>query len=233
MHYEDVQIKPGDMISKLIEKYGHSPNKWRPIWEDPKNDALRKKRGAPERIQPSDVFHIPIPWVITSKSVVKNPDGKAVTCKVSRDGQKGTQIRWAQTVDQHNQPIGATSQKCVDACPPDDADPFYWTSAELTTDPTLRNNFSDVPRRAPPTAAQGTTQWRAVLSLVVATEKRVTIVQSIHWGFDITPAGVVTAIAPRAATAVEVTSHLDLLKKGVGTGGKFSLAGWTFRKALP
>lgn len=187
----------------------------------------------PEKIQPGDIFNIPIPWVLTSKSVIKNPSGKAVTCKVSRDGQKGTQIRWVQTVDQDNQPIGSTSPKCVDACPPDDADPFYWTTAELTANPNLRNNFSDIPRRYPPSAAMGTTKWRAILSLAVVTEQRVTILRSIYWGFDITSTGIVSSIGPRVATSSEIGDHIRLLNNGVGTEGKFSSAGWTFRGGTP
>lgn len=203
------------------------------FWADSKNDSIRKKRGTPEKIQPGDTFYLPIPWIMTSKSVVKNPSGKAVTCKVRRNGQRGTQIRWVQTVDQSNQPIGSTSQKCVDACPPDDAAPFYWTAAELKTDPSLRRNFSDVPRRAAPSVAMGTTKWRAILSLAVVTKQRVTILRSIYWGFDITSAGVVSQIGPRNATTIEIVNHLKLLKKGVGTGGKFSSAGWTFRRGTP
>lgn len=230
MYYEDVKIKPGDTISELIEKYGHKGSKWPSIWDDPKNSALKAKRGKPERIQPGDVFNIPIPWTITSKSVSVVP-GKRVKCDAERDGVRGTQLGWVQTVDQSNQPIGGTTQQCVDACPPDDADPFYWTSAELVTDPTLHKRFEDTPSRPPPTVAQGTTKWRAILSFVVFTEQRVTIVESFLWGFDLTPAGVITAVAPRAITAAEETSHLALLAAGTGTGGAFSGAGWTFRKA--
>ena len=233
MYYEDVKIKAGDTIWKLTGKYSNISITWKTFWQDQKNDLIRKKRVVPEKIQPGDIFNLPIPWVFTSKSVVKNPSGTAVTCKVSRDGQRGTQIRWVQTVDQDNQPIGSTSQKCVDACPPDDADPFYWTTAELIANPSLRNTFSDTPRRFPPTTAMGTTKWRAVLSIVVVTEQRVTILRSIYWGFDITSSGIVSSINPRVATNIEINNHIVLLKNGVGTGGKFSSAGWTFRRGTP
>jgi hypothetical protein len=231
MYYEDVKIKPGDTISELIEKYGHKGSKWPGIWDDPKNSALKAKRGKPERIQAGDVFNIPIPWKITSKSVAVIAAEKRVKCSAERDGVRGTQLGWVQTVDQSNQAIGGTDQQCVDACPPDDADPFYWTSAELVNNPDLHKTFSDKPFRNPPSGAQGTTKWRAILSFVVFTEKRVTIMESFLWGFDLTPAGVLTAVTPRAITAAEETAHLALLAAGTGTGGAFSGAGWTFRKA--
>ena len=233
MFYEDVKIKPGDTIARLTVNYGHPVSKWQSIWQDAKNTALLNQRGKPEAIRAGDILNIPIPWKMIGKSVSKLPGVTKVKCVVNRDGGKGTQIRWVQTVDQSNQPIGATSQQCVDACPPDDADPFYWTSAELAADPALRNQFSDVPSRPAPTVLQGTTKWRAVLSLVVVTDKRVTLLESIFWGFDLTPANVILAIGPRNATPAEVTAHLNLLATGVGTGGQFSTAGWTFRKAAP
>ncbi len=233
MHYEEVKIKSGDTIGQLIKRYGHSSSKWKVFWADQKNNSIRKKRGTPEKIQPNDIFNIPIPWTMRSKSVTKNASGKAVTCRVGRDGQRGALIRWVQTVDQSNQPIGTSSQKCVDACPPDDTAPFYWTAGELIADPTLRQNFSDVPSRNAPSILKGTTKWRAILSLAVVTEKRVTILSSIYWGFNITPAGVVARIGPRNASAIETNNHLELLRKGSGTGGTFSSAGWTFRQGTP
>ncbi len=229
MHYENVVIKAGDTISKLASKYGYFSANWKKVWNDPKNSTLKTNRGAPEKIEVGDKLFIPIPWRIITKTLVKSTVSKNVKLEVKRDGQKGTQLRWVQTVNQSNQPIGTTGQFCVDACPADDADPFYWTSVELTTDPKLRKTFKDTPQRPAPTSAQGTTRWRAILSLVVVTGKRVTILESIYWGFDLTSGNVVSKIGPRPANGAEVQGHIALLKNGSGNSGTFKVGGWTFR----
>ncbi len=228
MFYEDVKVKSGETVSGLAVAYGYRASQWKKIWDDKKNQVVVTKRGKPERLQIGDVLQIPIPWTMTSKSLVVHGNGSGLT--VTRSGQKGQRLRWAQTVYQHNQAIGATSTFCVDGCPADDVDPFYWTSGELSGDPTLRKTFTDFPSRPAPSAAQGTTKWRAVLSIAVVTDKRVTVFDSIVWGFNVTPAGVYTKVGPRAAATQEVNGHLSLLKKGTGTGGGFKAAGWTFRK---
>lgn len=229
MYYEEVKLKPGDTLSALVAKYGYDVAKWESIWKNAKNAPIKATRGTPKSLRPNDIVYIPIPWKIVLKTLKKNVAGTMVTIDVKRDGKKGSQLRWVQTVDQGNQPIGATGKFCVDACPPDDADPFYWTSAELTADPKLRGKFSDTPSRRPPSKKAGTTKWRALLSIAVVTGKRVTVYGSLFWGFDLTPKGVISKIGPRPATATEITGHLSLLKKGKGTGGKFSTGGWTFR----
>lgn len=38
--------------------YGSAGNNYLPIWNDPKNAALKKKRGQPVRIQPGDVVYV-------------------------------------------------------------------------------------------------------------------------------------------------------------------------------
>lgn len=38
--------------------YGASGKNWTSIWNDPKNAAIKKKRGAPEKIQPGDVIYV-------------------------------------------------------------------------------------------------------------------------------------------------------------------------------
>jgi hypothetical protein len=153
--------------------------------------------------------------------------------QVERDGELGKQLSWVQTVYRHNQPIGPNPNAfCVDACTPDDDLPFYWTNAEVKKDASLRKKFRDHSSRNAPTVAMGTTKWRAVVSLAVITKKRVTIWNSLVWGWDMTPASVVTAVGPRVATSAEVHGHLHLLKKGAGTGPlTFDKAGWTFRPA--
>ena len=80
----------------------------------------------------------------------------------------------------------------------------------------------------------GTTKWRAVVSLAVVTKKRVTIWDSLVWGWNMTSAGVVTTVGPRAAMPMERAGHLNLLRSGIGTGPlTFGEAGWTFRSAPP
>ena len=229
MYYEDVTIKHGDTISGIAAAYGHLASHWRTVWDDSRNEELRKKRGVPEKIQPGDVVQVPIPWKVISK--VLNVEASGVGFTVKRDGERGTQLGWVQTVYRHNQPIGPNpSAFCVDACTPDDDLPFYWTNAELTTDPTRRKTFIDHPSRGAPTAALGTTKWRAVVSISVMTHKRITVYDSWVWGFDMTPANAITKVGPRQASAGEVSGHLNLLRTGKGTStGTFGSHGWTFR----
>jgi hypothetical protein len=233
MYYEAVTVKKGETISGLGVDYGFKGGDWRKIWEDPKNAALRNNRGVPERLQIGDAVQIPIPWRVIHRHLIAEARGAGFT--VTRNGGKGLRLSWVQTVYRANQPIGPNpSPFCVDACTPDDNLPFYWTDAEIKANPDLRKTFQDHPSRPNPTAAIGTTRWRAIVSIAVVTEKRVTVYDSSVWGFDLTPAGTVTKVGPRAPTAVEVSGHLNLLRKGVGTGaGTFKAQGWTFRTPPP
>lgn len=230
MFYEDVKLVSGDTVWQLAIAYGYKGPEWTKIWNDPKNAALVAKRGKPEKLQVGDVLMIPIPWKVISKSLVAEAHGAGFEMK--RDGEAGKRLGFVQTVYRHNQPIGPNPNPfCVDACTPDDNLPFYWTEKEIKDDPSLRTTFIDHPSRNNPTVGMGTTKWRAVVSISVQTEKRVTVWDSWVWGFDLTPAGAVSTIGPRAATAHEIEGHMNLLRKGVGTSpDSFSKQGWTFRR---
>lgn len=233
MFYEEYKIKRGDTISGIGAAYGYKLQDWQKIWKDPKNAGLVALRVVPEHIQPGDTLQIPVPWDVVSTSLTNKGDGAAMV--VDRDGELGKQLTWVQTVYRDNQPIGPNpSPFCVDACTPDDDLPFYWTNAEIKAEPGLRKEFRDHSKRPPPTAAQGTTRWRAVVSLAVVTGQRVTIWDSQVWGWNMTPAGAVTTVGPRDAIGSEVSGHLNLLRRGIGTGPlSFGKAGWTFRSAPP
>jgi hypothetical protein len=233
MYYEDVKVEKGETVSGLGMAYGYKSTEWRKIWDDPRNMALIAKRKIPEHLQIGDVLMVKIPWKITSKTLTKQADGGLM--EAERDGELGKRLTWVQTVYRHNQTIGPNPNPfCVDACTADDDLPFYWTNNEIKNDPNLRKKFRDHSSRSAPTAAMGDTRWRAVLSLAVVTKQRVTIWDSLVWGWDMTPANVVTTVGPRAATALEASGHLNLLRKGIGTGPlTFGKAGWTFRSAPP
>lgn len=88
------------------------------------------------------------------------------------------------------------------------------------------------PPLAPPRPLKLKVGLGAVLSLAVVTRTRVTVWHSLVWGWDMTPANVITVVGPRTATPNEVAGHLNLLRKGVGTGPvTFGKLGWTFRAA--
>ena len=229
MYHEDVKVKKGETVSGLAVAYGYAASDWQKIWNDPKNADLVKKRQKPEHLNVGDVLFVPIPWMTVSRTLLVEANGVGLT--VRRDGGLGRQLSWVQTVYRHNQPIGPNpSPFCVDACTPDDNLPFYWTDAEIRKDPTRRKTFIDHPSRAAPSAALGTTKWRAIVSIAVVTEKRVTVYDSWVWGFDMTPANAITKIGPRQAAAGEVAGHLNLLRKGLGTAkDDFGKQGWTFR----
>jgi hypothetical protein len=231
MFYEDVRLEPGETVSGLVSAYGYKAAEWQKIWTDPKNAALVASRKVPEKLQIGDTMWIKIPWKMTSTVMTKQPRGGSMQAK--RDGEPGRRITWVQTVYQHNQPVAATGAFCVDGCPADDNLPFYYTETEIKADRTRLNQFYDYSQRNPPTVAQGTTKWRAVLSLAVVTKLRVSVWGSIVWGWDMTPANVITTVGPRTATALEVQGHLNLLGKGSGTGPlTFGKAGWLFRQAI-
>jgi hypothetical protein len=229
MYYEDVKVKHRETVSGLATAYGYRGDQWKTIWDDPKNHDLVVKRGKPEHLQVSDVLFVKIPWKVNSK--VLNVEAGGVGFTVTRDGGAGKRLAWVQTVYRDNQPIGPNpSPFCVDACTPDDNLPFYWTDAEIKKDATRRKTFIDHPSRPAPSAAKGTTRWRAIVSIAVQTEKRITVYDSNVWGFDLTPANVATKIGPRAATVAEINGHLTLLRNGLGTAkDTFGKQGWTFR----
>ncbi|HEY3742863.1 MAG TPA: hypothetical protein VGL53_23615 [Bryobacteraceae bacterium] len=268
MYYEEVVMKDTDTLSGLAAEYGYKVSDWRKIWDDPKNAALVKKRTKPEHLQKGDTWQIPIPWKTTRRVLTADPNG--ATFIVNRDGEPGKRLSWVQTVYRSNQPIGPNpSPYCVDGCTPDDNLPFYWTNGEVASPPAwtarttgdpkvnLRKTFIDHSSRNAPSVWMGTTKWRAVVSIAVVTEKRVTVVDSYVWGFDLTPASLTlvgvaitppstcTAVGPTPASAGEISAHVNLLGKGWGTlaaafaqahlnafvpTATFGAMGWTFRK---
>ena len=229
MYYEDLRLKAGDTISGLATEYAYKATDWEKIWKDPKNLRLVSLRKDPANVRPGDLLYVPIPWKLVTKQVTLETDGASIT--LERDGELGKRVTFVQTVYQHNQPIAGTTDFCVDGCPADDDDPFYWTTAELTTDPTRHKRFSDHSHRGAPSVADGTTKWRAVVSLAVATDKRVTVYKSYVWGWNMTPANAITTVGPREATGPEMMGHINLLRKGQGKTVDFKTGGWTFRSA--
>lgn len=227
MFHEDVTIGAGETVASLASDYGHKAADAATIWANPWNAAVARLRGVVGNAKVGDRIWIPIPWKVTAK--VLTVEARGVGFEVTRDGEPGTRVSWVQTVYQGNQPAAGTTVSCVDACPADDADPFYWTAAELTATPALRNKFVDHPARNAPVGAMKTTNWRAIVSLAVVTGKRVKVFKSLVWGFDRPKVGLPVKVGPRAATGVEVTGHLTLLRTGKGTlVGDFKSQGWTF-----
>jgi len=258
VYYEDVVVKKGETVSGIGAEYGYKVSDWRKVWDDPKNAVLARKRGKPEHLQVSDTLWVKIPWHTVTRLLTTDASGASFL--LQRNGDPGKRMSWVQTVYRDNQPIGPNpSPFCVDACTPDDNLPFYWTDDEVASPPTWVKNFSgdpkvslsktfaDRPSRPAPTAAMGTTKWRAVTSIAVVNEQRITVYDSWVWGFDLTPGGVSTKVGPRGASAVERHGHLNLLRKGIGgwlvdftilgihvntnllNPFTFGAQGWTFR----
>lgn len=242
MYYEDVTLKPGDTVYELVKDYAHPGSDWSTIWNNNKNKPLKDKRKDPRSLQVGDVLYIPIDWKILNTTMIFVMANSRVKFEATRSGKKGKNVRWVQTVDRHNQPFGQAPygkpRYVVDpSSPPDDNEPFYYTTTELTADPNRRTTFSDTPGRAAPVPPLGTTKWRAMLSVAVVTDKRVTILDTHYWGFDKDNAGTVTKVPGRKAAVGEVQDHLRLLKDGFGLGptnvagtkADFKDMGWTFR----
>jgi hypothetical protein len=231
MFYEDVVVRAGETVSGLAVAYGYKITEWQEIWDDPRNLDVVSARERPERLRVGDTLQVPISWGIVRKRLTRQADGGLM--EAWRDGELGRRLSWVQTVNRDNQPAGPNPNRfCVDACTPDDDLPFYYTNAEIAAQPNRRKYFRDHSSRPAPTAAQGTTHWRAIVSIAVVTEQRVTVWDSQVWGWDMTPANVITTVGPRRATPQEVRGHLNLLRNGLGTGvGTFGANGWTFREA--
>ena len=246
MYYEDVEIQQGETLLDLTVAYGHEAAYRTTIWQDPRNSELRAARDRPERMEPGDRLYMPIPWKIMSASLSYNEGHTWVILEAHRSGNRGTRLRWVQTVDRGNQPYGeppyGAPRRVVDpSSPPTDDQPFYYTQADLDVYPDGRFEFSDSPVRRPPNPAMGMSKWRALLSVAVVTGKRVTVVDTRHWGFDQYPSGNVRGVPARLATLLEVREHLDILRNGFGLGpgnrpgtmAYFRDLGWTFRTPPP
>lgn len=231
MFYEDITVDTGETVADIAEAYGYKRADVNKIWDDKINAALKQRRTTEDKVQKGDMVMVPIPWTIVSKTMKTYVGGAGLTAK--RDGENGKNLRWCQTVYQHNQPVKGYPADAVDACPPDDDMPFYFTNAELSKNPDWRKEFVDFPRRPPPSKVLGTTKWRAVLSIALVHGKRVTIWDAIKWGFDLDPDGTVAKVEPKAVTDKELETHLHILHTGFGTGpDPFEKAGWKFRKPL-
>ncbi|MEM7695686.1 MAG: LysM peptidoglycan-binding domain-containing protein [Pseudomonadota bacterium] len=256
MYLEDVVVKSGDTVSGLAKEYGYKGGEWTKVWDHAENAKLKTKRGRPEKIQPGDTLQIPIPWKVKTTTMTFVNASSRVRFEAIRTGERGTQIRWAQTVDRHNQafgnaPYGQPREVVDPGSPPDDNEPFYFTDTEIASVPGRRTKFSDTPFRTAPAAptgvalidwartelgtAVGTTKWRALLSIAIVTDKRVTVIDTQAWGFDKAPTGTVTKVPARKATATEMADHLKILKGGFGlkdvpgSMATFASMGWTFR----
>jgi len=226
MVYDEIVIKNGDIISQLANDYGYKTSEWEQVWNHPLNSSLRTQRGSPTQIMSGDKVIIPLPWKITSKIMTPTLD-KKFRIDVKRDGTKGKNLKWVQTVFGDNQPLLPPSPFSVDW--PDDDEPFYWTEAEIMNDPSLRSHFSDKPSRNAPIGRS--THWRGVLSLCSVSGKRVSIFETIVWGVNFGTNGVNTKYQPRPATDYEIEGHLRLLSIGKGKTQTFKSLGWTFRRA--
>jgi hypothetical protein len=286
IYFEDVTLKRGETFKSLLLMYGHRNNAkvHDNIWKTRFNRHLKNKYDTHSKIQPGDKVFVPIPPIShyrfnfgTVKS--KDPIGKNswpshgwVEIQVSRYGNTNdsnyrqplgttaeSRLRWVQTVYQGNQPIDGTPVNCVDPCPADDEDPFYYSTQsykpfEIIGDEKMPRHFCgsegiyedcyeghasftfrDRPKRKWPAKSMGITRWRAVLSLVAVTNKRVTLVWSGKWGFDIAPEGQITPIELGKVPETELATHLRLLRNGQGKDQhkSFSKQGWEFRLANP
>jgi hypothetical protein len=235
LFYEDVKIKTGETLIGLAAEYGFDPNDWREIWNDAKNAALRGKRGLSTDLQSGDVVYMPIKWRILRKTLV--PSGTTFFMSAKRNGKEGGRLDWVQTVYGHNQPKYGKEKKfpqfSVDE-PTWDNTPFYATQKMFDTDTIRRNVIRDTPNRHTPTPEMGTTTWRAVTSLCVVTNKRVSIWDTYVWGINFQPNGVNVPYPIRPATQDEINGHLNLLRKKIGSAKKpFSELGWTFVNRNP
>ncbi len=242
MYHEDVVLEGSETVSGIAEAYGYLPSDVYRVWQDPLNAELVKKRGKPEGAKAGDVLWVGVPWRVTTRKLTATGNGASFFIK--RDGGPGSRMSWVQTVYQGNQPVVGTTPSCVDACPPDDQLPFYWTAQEIARPPrwiqalsgdpsvNLTKVFGDEPARRPPSTVQGTTKWRAIVSIAVVNKKRVSVYDSWVWGFDLTSSGLSAAVGPRAAKPFEQQGHVNLLANGKGTAaGTFQSQGWNFRVA--
>lgn len=201
------------------------------------NRALTVKRGKPEKIQRGDIVYVPIPWKFTTKPMPTRittsvrlsgaPTTRyGVDFQIRRDGEPGEMLRWVQTVDADNYSTIA-SRYFVDPArpdeqPPETIKPYYRTDAELSNSQFDRTLFRDRPGRVHP--KPNTTHWRAVLSLAVVRKlgggvTRITLADTVVWGFSLEQNGAVTPVKARTATPLEISGHLRLLRRSPAYSG--------------
>ncbi|CAD5372277.1 hypothetical protein RA210_U20260 [Rubrivivax sp. A210] len=131
------------------------------------------------------------------------------------------EYQWTQTIDT-NDPLNGAVSPYVDPHPNDDPEgaPFYYTAAEHKR---FGNHFTDHPRRVPDPARA--INWDAVLSITsVHVGKRVSILESLKYGFTVNTDGTVTARAPTDAATGDVNRHISTLSS--------EFADWTFSKGV-
>jgi len=138
MVFEQITVAHNETLSKIASDYGYNSWDWAKIWDHPSNALLKQTRGKPENIKVGDAVIIPLPWKIKSKIFSTYLHGNRFAINVERNGGKGEKLKWVQTVFQDNQAIGGTDAFCADACPGDDDDPFYFTTAEILSDPEIK-----------------------------------------------------------------------------------------------
>ena len=238
LFYEDVKIKQGETLVGLAAEYGFDPDDWREIWDDPKNAPLKATRKLSTNLKIGDTLYIPIKWRIKTKNLrPRKVEVDTFMMTAERSGKEGLRLDWVQTVYGHNQAKFMHSKPfpefSVDE-PTWDNTPFYATQSHFDTKVLKRNQTRDTPFRYPPTAAKGTTTWRAVTSLCVITGKRVSIWDTFVWGIDFPPDGINKAYPIKPASQYEIGGHLNLLRKKSGTANmSFSDLRWTFVNKNP
>lgn len=238
-YYEDVKLKTGDSLQTLALEYGYDSTNWKDAWYGCKNNNLIPVKKLPTPPKAGDTVFIKIPLRIT-KCYMKPRQSEtypAFQFNMFRSGTPGKRLRWVQTVDQMNWLAAHSTRLSVDPVVPDDDKPFYrsdlYYKNSLNKDEDLIR-FTDVPTRLAPTKKGDIVGMRLVVSLAIVTNKRVTILYTTYYGFDLSSENKLTQYGPRHATTKEILDHLHLLRHGKTATkrlGTFSKAGWTFRRA--
>ena len=236
-YYEDVVIKAGDSGQTLALEYGYNNSNWKDAWYSCKNNdrsTVKKLTTAPK---PGDKVCIKIPWTIIDRKLKRLNDEKYPKFQfiMKRSGEPGKRLRWVQTVYQMNWLAPHSTRFSVDPVVPDDDKPFYRSDFDLAhskIEAEQRVQIEDQPARV--AQSNKTVGMRLLASLAIVTDKRVTLLYTTYYGFDLTPANKLIGYDPRHATTEEIIGHLHLLRHGKTATkrlGTFSKAGWTFRRA--
>jgi hypothetical protein len=135
---------------------------------------------------------------------------KGVEVKFSRSGIEGSQVRWIQTVTRMNS--SSRTRKGLKR-------PLNYIDA-ITTTPFIEDSttFTDTPCGPKNKDPAKVETWNGTASICVLTEKRVTLVTGVSYGFRIVPGSGHVAVTNRQlATADDYAKEVAILNVGVNS----------------
>jgi hypothetical protein len=239
LFFERVNLDPGDDVGRIFDLYGIDRSRLADVLQNAPNQSL--PANASLLSQPPQVTSICVPidnymTVVNSRTVIDLQNGlrpldlslsaaeraariaratHGVEILAERDGNACARIRWLQTVKSRNR----TDLLSGRPQPPEFVDgggnnlPFYIATKVGSDDPD-DTTFQDTPCCGVPKRPGQEPEFSAVLSLVVWTHPRITIIDSWAYAFRVNTNGHIHFDRPRDATSPDIAEQIRILKAG-------------------